>query len=53
MGDVIAIDGKTLRHSFDMVTGKSAIHMVSVFASEANIVFDYILGLIKQLTGFM
>jgi hypothetical protein len=28
-GQVIAIDGKTLRRSFDQANGKSAIHMVS------------------------
>ena len=28
-GEVIAIDGKTLRHSYDMAQGKGAIHIVS------------------------
>ncbi len=28
-GEVVAIDGKTLRHSFDRATSKGAIHMVS------------------------
>ena len=28
-GEVIAIDGKTLRHSYDKGEGKKAIHMVS------------------------
>ena len=32
-GEVIAIDGKTLRHSFDRASGKAAIHMVSAWAS--------------------
>lgn len=36
--DVIAIDGKTVRHSFDKVNEKSAIHMVSAFASKARLV---------------
>jgi len=31
LGDVIAIDGKVLRGSFDKVTERSAIHMVSAF----------------------
>lgn len=31
-GDVIAIDGKTLRHSFDRAAERSAIHMVSAWA---------------------
>lgn len=37
-GDVIAIDGKTLRRSFDSASDKSAIHMVSAFASESKLV---------------
>ena len=32
-GQVVAIDGKTLRRSHDGVAGKSAIHMVSAWAS--------------------
>lgn len=32
-GQVIAIDGKTLRRSFDTAAGKSAIHMVSAWAT--------------------
>jgi hypothetical protein len=36
-GEVIAIDGKTLRRSFDLASGKSAIHMVSAWASEARL----------------
>jgi predicted transposase YbfD/YdcC len=32
-GQVVAIDGKTLRGSFDKVSGKSAIHMVSAWAT--------------------
>jgi len=38
LGDVIAIDGKTLRRSFDKGNEKSAIHMVSAFASDARLV---------------
>jgi predicted transposase YbfD/YdcC len=33
-GEVIALDGKTLRHSFDSSTGQSALHLVSAWASE-------------------
>lgn len=33
-GEVIAIDGKTICNSDDKSTGKSAIHVVSAFASE-------------------
>lgn len=32
-GEVIAIDGKTLRRSYDNATGKKSIHMVSAWAS--------------------
>ena len=37
-GQVIAIDGKCLRHSFDTWTAKSAIHMVSAWASKNHMV---------------
>ena len=36
-GQVVAIDGKTLRHSFDKATGKTAIHMVSAWATANHI----------------
>lgn len=36
-GQVVAIDGKTLRRSFDTANGKSAIHMVSAWATANNI----------------
>ncbi len=36
-GQVVAIDGKTLRRSFDRATSKSAIHMVSAWASANHI----------------
>ena len=32
-GQIVAIDGKTLRRSFDAATSKSAIHMVSAWAT--------------------
>ena len=32
-GQIVAIDGKTLRRSFDKASGKSAIHMVSAWAT--------------------
>jgi predicted transposase YbfD/YdcC len=37
-GDVVAIDGKTLRHSFDRATSTAAIHMVSAWASANRLV---------------
>ena len=41
-GEVIAIDGKTLRHSFDKKSSKAAIHMVSAFASQNGVVMGQI-----------
>ncbi len=37
-GEIIAIDGKTLRHSFDQATSTAAIHMVSAWASANRLV---------------
>ena len=36
-GQVIAIDGKTLRRSFDAASSKSAIHMVSAWATANHV----------------
>ena len=36
-GQIIAIDGKTLRRSFDAASGKAAIHMVSAWASANHV----------------
>ena len=36
-GQTIAIDGKTLRRSFDAASSKSAIHMVSAWATATRI----------------
>jgi predicted transposase YbfD/YdcC len=36
-GQVVAIDGKTLRRSFDTASGKAAIHMVSAWATANQI----------------
>lgn len=38
LGNLIAIDGKTLRKSFDKANQQSAIHMVSAFASVSKLV---------------
>jgi predicted transposase YbfD/YdcC len=38
LGEVIAVDGKTLRRSHYRAQNQSAIHMVSAFASEARMV---------------
>ncbi len=42
-GEIIAVDGKTLRRSFDSNSDKKAIHMVSAWASENG----FVLGQIK------
>jgi predicted transposase YbfD/YdcC len=36
-GQIVAIDGKTLRRSYDKACNKSAIHMVSAWATENHI----------------
>lgn len=41
-GEVIAIDGKTLRHSYDRGGGKGAIHMVSAWATENHLVLGQV-----------
>jgi len=37
-GEVVAIDGKTVRRSHDRTLGKQAIHMVNVWASSSGLV---------------
>jgi predicted transposase YbfD/YdcC len=41
-GQVIAIDGKTVRRSFDLATGKAAIHMVSAWGCANGVVLGQI-----------
>lgn len=41
-GQVVAIDGKTLRRSHDRAAGKSAIHMVSAWAAENRLVLGQV-----------
>lgn len=36
-GEVIALDGKAVRHSFDAATGQAAIHLVSAWATESGL----------------
>jgi predicted transposase YbfD/YdcC len=43
-GQIVPIDGKTLRRSHDKTLGKNAIHMVSAWASENQLV----LGQVKE-----
>ena len=40
--EVIALDGKTLRHSFDTATGKAAIHMVSAWGALNGLVLGQV-----------
>lgn len=37
IADVVAIDGKSVRGSFDRASGKSPLHMVSAFAARAGL----------------
>jgi len=37
-GEVIALDGKVVRHSFDTAFGQTALHLVSAWASENRLV---------------
>jgi len=37
-GQVVALDGKTLRRSHDRANGKAALHMVSAWASDSGLV---------------
>ncbi len=41
-GEVIAIDGKTLRHSYDRGRDKKAIHMVSAWATNQRLVLGQV-----------
>jgi len=41
-GEVVAIDGKTLRRSYDRGCGKAAIHMVSAWAQNNSVVLGQI-----------
>jgi len=42
LGDIISIDGKTLRKSFDKASSKAAIHMVSAWSSANQLVLGQI-----------
>lgn len=41
-GEVVAIDGKTLRHSYDTGKAKGAIHMVSAWASQNRLILGQV-----------
>jgi hypothetical protein len=46
-GQVVAIDGKTLRRSFDTASSKSAIHMVSAWATANQISLGQVAGRLR------
>lgn len=41
-GEVVAIDGKSLRRSFDRASAKSAIHMISAWATDNGVVLGQV-----------
>lgn len=41
-GEVVAIDGKTIRRSFERASGRAAIHMVSAWATENRLVLGQV-----------
>jgi len=41
-GEVIALDGKTIRHSFDTLSGKPPLHVISAWASENGIALGHV-----------
>jgi len=42
LGKLIAIDGKTIRHSFDHATGRKALHIVSAWIAENRLTLGQI-----------
>ena len=42
LGEIVSIDGKSARHSYDKGKGKGAIHMVSAWASENQLVLGQV-----------
>ena len=41
-GDIVAIDGKTLRRSFDQAAGKTALHRGSAWAADSGLILGQI-----------
>lgn len=41
-GELVAIDGKTLRHAFDRAAAKAALHMVSAWANSHRLVLGQV-----------
>lgn len=42
LGDVIAVDGKSVRHSFDKAKDKSPLHLVQAFAAHSRLVLGQV-----------
>lgn len=42
VSDVVALDGKTIRHSFDKASGKAAIHVVSAWCARNRLVLGQV-----------
>jgi hypothetical protein len=40
--NIIALDGKTLRHSFDNMKDKKSLHMLEAFASGSNLIVGHL-----------
>jgi predicted transposase YbfD/YdcC len=51
LGEVIAVDGKELRHSYDTAAGKGVIAMVSAWASANRLVLEDIWKLLDVESG--
>ena len=43
-GKTIAIDGKTLKHSFDSAAEKSALHSITAYVSDRGLVLSQVTG---------
>ena len=41
-GQIVALDGKAVRRSFDTATGKNALHLVNAWASESRLVLGQV-----------
>lgn len=41
-GEVIALDGKAIRHSFDTASGQPALHIISAWASESGLALGHV-----------
>jgi hypothetical protein len=41
-GEIVAIEGKTLRHAFDRAASKAAIHMVRAWATRHRVVLGQV-----------